>query len=135
MDRGSSKHGPKLDEQMAHETEDLVRSRGHSTHTEEWRQTEPVDEVDELRALRPAVAGGPPLAASEEDIELRSALARAVGRHAFPAHRDALLAQAEAADAPRELIDRLGGLGQAESFANVGEVARAIGLVPPDGPW
>jgi hypothetical protein len=66
MERGSSKHGPQLDQAMAHETEDFVRS-GHSTHT--------------------------------------------------------------------DLRDRIAALPGGRRFANVGEVARAIGILPGDGRW
>jgi hypothetical protein len=52
IDRGSSKHGPRLDQGMAKEVGGLVRS-GHSTRAEEWHDPEPPgDEADDqwLRA-------------------------------------------------------------------------------------
>ena len=130
MERGSSKHGPQLDQEMAHETQDVVRS-GHSTHTEEWRQPEPVDEVRQPRPPSP----GSPDRPDSEDIQLRSTLASAVARSAFPAGRETLLQCAGDANAPPELLDRLAALPASRNFANVGEVARALGLVPEEGPW
>lgn len=45
-ERGSSKHGPILDEKMQQETRGL-RNAAQSPHVEDWRETEPVpDETD-----------------------------------------------------------------------------------------
>jgi hypothetical protein len=43
MERGNTKHGPAHDEQMAHETEGMVRGSAQRPHGEEWRETEPVE--------------------------------------------------------------------------------------------
>ncbi len=42
MQRESSKHGPRRDEEMEEEAETILRS-GQPPHTEEWRETEPFD--------------------------------------------------------------------------------------------
>ena len=42
MERESSKHGPRLDEEMEEETETIVRS-GQPSAAEEWRETELFD--------------------------------------------------------------------------------------------
>ena len=42
MDRESSKHGPRLDEEMEEESQTILRS-GQPSRTEEWRETEPFD--------------------------------------------------------------------------------------------
>ncbi len=122
MDRESSKHGPRLDEEMAHETEDLVRS-GHATHTEEWRQPEPVDEV---RQPRPG-ADGPRRGPSAEDIELRSLLAQALSP-CFPADAATLRRRAEEAGLPEPVTAAIAGLPAGQHFGNVGDLARALGL-------
>jgi hypothetical protein len=50
MERGSNKHGPRLDDELKHETEGLVRS-GHPTHAEEWKEPEPLQPMeDEIEA-------------------------------------------------------------------------------------
>jgi len=123
MDRESSKHGPHLDDEMAHETQDVVRS-GHSTHTEEWRQPEP---IEELRPRRP-VADGPPNAPSSEDIETRALLAQALGPGTFPADTETLRRRAEEVDLPAELTESLAGLPARQRYVNVGDLARALGL-------
>jgi hypothetical protein len=53
-DRGSSKHGPKLDEEMQKEVEGRVRSGGQPTRAEEWHDPEP--DVEEPQFGNPAEA-------------------------------------------------------------------------------
>lgn len=53
--RGNTKHGPQLDEQMEQETRGMVQGHG-SPHAEPFRETEPLpddtDEKDVERAFR-----------------------------------------------------------------------------------
>jgi Protein of unknown function (DUF2795) len=121
--RESSKHGPLLDEQMAHETEGLVRG-GHETHAEEWKETEPTGPTSHRRANPP----GTPHLADGDDLERRSELARALTRSVFPADRDAIVAHLERTGAEQELIDEARTLPGGRRYGNVGEVARALGL-------
>jgi Protein of unknown function (DUF2795) len=130
MDRGNSQHGPRLDEEMAHETEDIVRD-GHSSHTEEWRQPEPAGEGAHVHPLGPPTPGGP----DSEEIELRSELARVMDRHTFPASRDDLLRRVQDAGTPPALADGIAALPADSIYSSVGDVARALGLVPEDGAW
>ena len=45
-ERGSSKHGPGLDDQMKHETDGMVKGN-QPAHVEEFRETEPFpDDTD-----------------------------------------------------------------------------------------
>ncbi|MBO0776545.1 MAG: DUF2795 domain-containing protein [Actinobacteria bacterium] len=127
MDRESSKHGPQLDDEMAHETEDVVRS-GHASHTEEWRQPEP---IGDLRQPRPE-AEQPPAGPNREDVEARSVLARALGPGTFPANAETIRRRAEEADLPAPLTDAIGALPAGQSYRNVGDLARALGLETED---
>lgn len=43
MDRSTSKHGPRLDEQMKKEVEGQMRA-GHPTRAEEWHDPEPIED-------------------------------------------------------------------------------------------
>ena len=46
-ERGNTKHGPRQDEELAHEAQPFVQGHGPS-HVEEWRQTEPMpDDTDD----------------------------------------------------------------------------------------
>jgi hypothetical protein len=123
MGRESSKHGPQLDEEMAHETEDIVRS-GHAAHTEEWRQPEPVDEGHPFRP----VTGGPPGGPGIDDIETRSLLARELTPGIFPADGRTLRRRAEDVGLPPALTESIASLPAGQRYANVGDLARALGL-------
>lgn len=56
IERGSSKHGPELDEQMKREVEDAERG-GRPSHSQEWPETEPfTEETTETEAV-PSAGG------------------------------------------------------------------------------
>jgi hypothetical protein len=55
MDRGSSKHGPKLDDAMKKETRGQVQAN-HPTRAEEWHDPEPP--LDEEPTGEESVGGG-----------------------------------------------------------------------------
>lgn len=56
-ERGSSKHGPILDEKMQQETRGL-RNAGQSPHVEDWRETEPVPDETDSPEVQEAFGGG-----------------------------------------------------------------------------
>jgi hypothetical protein len=62
------------------------------------------------------------------DIEARAALAETLGKEVWPADRDALIAKAEEAHAPDAVLGRLRRLTGGQEFANVQEVAQALGI-------
>ncbi|MFC5910609.1 hypothetical protein [Streptacidiphilus monticola] len=115
-DRGSSKHGPALDDEMAHEVEGQVRS-GQPSRAEEWHDPEPpVDREEDSSGAgtEPGSEGGSqagtdPAAESLEsepertpgyDVEAEQADQRAQGE------RDAR-AEQEAEEAMRPRSDQL----------------------------
>lgn len=52
IQRGNTKHGPNLDEQMEQETRGMVQGHG-SAHAEPFRETEPLpDDTDEAEVER-----------------------------------------------------------------------------------
>jgi hypothetical protein len=71
---------------------------------------------------------GTPSGTDPDDIERRAALAEALGKEVWPADRDTLLAKAEEAGAPDGVIAHLRRLPGGEQFANVQDVAQALGL-------
>jgi hypothetical protein len=131
MERGSDKHGPVRDESMKHEVEGEVRS-GRRTHVEEWRQAEPVaeDQLDLEGAHREPRSGGTPPGMTPEDVEIRSELARYLGRAAYPADRDELVRVMAEHHAPDRLIEAVSTLPEGVAFANVAEVAEGLGIHP-----
>lgn len=56
-ERGSSKHGPILDEKMQQETRGL-QNAGRSPHAEDWRETEPVPDDTDSAEVQEAFEAG-----------------------------------------------------------------------------
>ena len=128
MERGSDKHGFRLDDAMAAETEGLVRS-GHNTHKEEWREAEPSGEDQPDVDLVPdgTLEGGSPDGMDAGDVEGRSELAGYLGQHVYPADRAALEAKAAESNAPDRILDLISRLPADRRYANVSEVWVALG--------
>src|SRR4051812_2842828 len=128
MERGSDKVSPRLDEQMAHETEGLVRS-GHSTHAEEWRDPEPSGEDQPDADLAPSgtLHGGTPQGMDADDVEGRAELATFLGRDIYPAVRAQILDLVRERQAPERIIDLVRQLPAGRPFHNVNEIWAAIG--------
>ena len=120
MERGNTKHGPVRDEELAHETEGMVRADPQPAHTEEWRQPEPVDDPRELFDAENAQA--------EEAIELRSELARLLTRDEFPLTRSGLLAVLDQKDASPPLVALVSTLPGRPRYHSTHEVLEALGL-------
>jgi hypothetical protein len=122
MERTSSKHNPRLDDELKHETEPLVRS-GEESHVEEFREQEPPgDHEPEARygldAERYGGLGPDPVSARRE-----------LSRHlpnAFPADRERLLEAARAAEAPQEVLDVIGRLPAGQRFETVHDAFEAL---------
>src|ERR1700761_6600051 len=92
MERGNTKHGPLRDDELAKDTEDMVRGDPQPGRVQEEREPEPLDDPRELFEADTALT-------EEEAIELRSELARLLTRDEFPLTRSALLAILDAKDA------------------------------------
>ncbi|WP_344945943.1 DUF2795 domain-containing protein [Sphaerisporangium flaviroseum] len=130
IQRGSSKHGPRADEEQKHEVEGVIRGGG-PTRTEEWRQPEPMQDPEEAlkpRRYPPGHEPRTPEGISPEDVDRRSTLAAWLSDTRYPAERAALLAHAHARKAPDGLIEMLRDLPSGQRFRNLGEVARALGI-------
>ncbi|MFB9881354.1 DUF2795 domain-containing protein [Planobispora siamensis] len=131
MERGSAKHGSRLDDQQKHETEGMTRGGG-TTHAEEWKEPEPMPAVAEdsmtRSPSRPADREpGTPIGMTPYDVERRGNLAKWIsGTSVFPADRDALLSRAEMEGAPDPVIEELRSLPNA-TYTNMAEVAEALG--------
>jgi hypothetical protein len=126
MPRDSAKHGPRLDEEMRHETEGMVRGGGQ-THAEEWKETEPGEEFHGSAQMPPErQAGGVDMTARE--VEWRSEIAQVLAPLGYPADRGQILAFLEHHHAPDNMITAMTGLPKDRKFRNVGEIARAIGV-------
>ncbi len=125
MERGSSKHGARLDEELEHETQSITRT-GQPPHTEEWRETEPFDERH--LSLPADHEPGTPPGMTPADVDRRSDLARYLPRGDFPADRDTLVGQLERTWAPDDVTDTVRRLPEGSRFAAFGDVVRALGI-------
>ncbi len=128
MERGNTKHGPVHDQEMAKETQGMVRGSAHRAHGEEWREPEPVD--DGIPPVRRGDGANP--RPSGRDYELRHELARVLTRGWFPADRDAVLARLADSDAPEDLTERVAALPEGARFAAPRDVLVALGINSPE---
>jgi hypothetical protein len=127
MERGSSKHGPELDDQMEREDEPLLRS-GQPPRTEEWRETEPYDPGHLDLELPEDQEPAAPRGMTPADVELRSDIARWLPPHKLPEDRDALLEFLQHEGAPDDVVAAIGRLPAGRKFGTIGEIVRALGI-------
>ena len=71
---------------------------------------------------------GTPSGTDPADIERRAALAEVLGKEVWPADRDALVAKAQEASASDDVLGQLRRLPADQEFANMQDVAQALGL-------
>ena len=124
----STKHSPRVDEELEHEIQGMVRG-GHSTRAEEWRDPEPTAEGDPDIDLDPAgtLVGGTPVGMYPDAVVARAELARWLVRHDFPNDRAALIEAARGRFAPDAVIAELERLPEGQTFERIGDVVRALG--------
>ena len=127
MERGSDKHSPRVDEQLDHETRSLRQGSPVESRVEEFREQEGPGEDQPTPDAR--LSGGRATAASLDldDAEARADIARFLNPSRFPADREALLADAEANQAPVHVLERLQALPEGRSYENVQDVWSTLG--------
>jgi len=130
MERGNSKHSPRVDEQMEHEVEGMMTAE-RPTRAEEWKEAEPAgeDQADPGRLEEPAGRQpGTPPGMTIQDVELRSELAEHLPRSVFPTDESGLLAHLVDSNAPDRLQQLIRQLPSGRTYDHVGEVVQALGL-------
>jgi hypothetical protein len=128
MERGNSKHGPRLDEEMSREVSGTVQGTVGS-RAEEWRQPEPAgeDQPEATAAPTSAERTGVPAGMTPNDVEQRSRLGRYITLSALPGDRESLRRTAEANEAPDDILADLDRLPPKAEFRTVSEVWAALG--------
>jgi hypothetical protein len=123
MERGSDKHGARMDDALESEVRGLVRA-GHETRGEEWKSAEPSGEDQPDVDLVPdgTLVGGVPEGMTETDVEARAEIASYLGKEVWPADRDTLIERATAMHAPDRVLDQLRQLPDGVAFATMQEV-------------
>jgi hypothetical protein len=124
----STKHSPRVDENLEQEVEGMVRA-DRSTRAEEWREVEPSAEGDPDVDADPAgtLVGGTPVGMYPDAVVARAELARWLVRHDFPNDRSGLVEAARGHHAPDAVIAELEGLPEGQTFERIGDVVRALG--------
>ena len=111
MERESTQHSPRLDDQMAHESDSLTKgSASEESRSREERVLEESTE-DDVKTM----------------LDMRAELARHVTAAHWPAGRDELVHVAHGDQAPQIILDSLRRLPDGERFENVQEVWAALG--------
>jgi hypothetical protein len=124
MERGNTKHGRILDDNLGKE---------EATSVDEF-DTEPSDdaEADVRWEDGTSRAGGAPVGMTYEEVEQRSRLGRYIPTHVLPGGRDDLLVGASEMQAPDDVIALLRSLPAADRFATVSEIWEALGHTNED---
>lgn len=130
MDRGSSKHGPRLDEAMATETRGLTQGSPSSPRVEPWRDPEPAgeDQPDTGVLTRPELTANSqgPAEPTPQEREGLAELGRHLRRSVFPADATTLVEEAATNNAAEELIAALGQLPAGREYETVLQVWNAL---------
>ncbi|MFC0526959.1 DUF2795 domain-containing protein [Phytohabitans kaempferiae] len=136
MDRGNSKHGPRLDEEMAREVRGTVQGVAGS-RAEEWREPEPAGEDQPEATGVPAGdrRAGAPQGMTDQEVEQRSRLGRYLELSALPADREHLRHTAEKNQAPDDVIDALNRLPAGRTYETVSEVWATLGHANESTRW
>ena len=130
MDRGSSKHSPRMDERLEHDVQGMMKGE-RPTHAEEWKEPEPAgeDQPDPGRLGEPADRQpAPPPGMTREEVELRSQLGEHLHRTVFPADVSGLLDALAQTQAPDLLLQLVRQLPTGRVFTSLAEVLAALGL-------
>jgi Protein of unknown function (DUF2795) len=121
--RDSSKHSPRLDDELKKEIGSLVHGSPAESRKEEWREQE--GGADGER--EPSSRTGDPYALGPDTETARAELSRHMRLSAFPGDRDALLAEAEENNAPEPVLQALRRLPEGQQFETVYDVWEALG--------
>ncbi|MFR9775291.1 DUF2795 domain-containing protein [Micromonospora sp. MS34] len=130
MERGNSKHSPRVDDNMRQEVEGLVQGPGTGgSRVEESRQPEPAgeDQPEPKTLTAGASRGGNPQGMSMDDVEARSRLGKFITMTALPGDRETLVANARENQAPADIVAALERLPDGTRYQTVSEVWAALG--------
>jgi hypothetical protein len=116
----SAQHGQRLDDQMEHEVEALVRGAPVDPRAREELEFQPIEQVT-------VPLGDPEADEEHREIVERSELARFLRPSALPADADAVLAVATEEHAPDPVLAELATLPAGVQFATVAEIWEALG--------
>jgi hypothetical protein len=126
MDRLSTKHGPRVDDQLKHELGALTQGAPAESRVEEEREQEAPSDGEPTATTRPERDEF--LGLGADAATARREISRHLGLHAFPGQRDALVEHARGEGAGDAVLDALRGLPADREFATVYDVTETLGL-------
>jgi hypothetical protein len=137
MERASSKHNPRVDDQMAHEVRGQVQGGVAGARAEEWREPEPAGEDQPEPTMIPAGhrPGGAPPGLTVDEAEGRSRLGRYVDLSVLPTDRDGLVRSAQENNAPDDVVAELRRLPAGTTYRTVSEAWGALGHLNEEHRW
>ncbi len=124
----STKHSPRVDEELEHEVQGLLKG-DRATRSEEWREVEPQAEGDPDidRVPDGSFSGGVPQGMDADAVAARAELARWMTRADFPSTGPELVEAARDHRAPDAVVAELERLPEGETYERIGDVVRALG--------
>lgn len=126
MERESTQHGPRIDEDLAHRTASLTHGAAEESRSQEARLEEE-DAIGGMNPSRRPDLPGPTPSLSDTDLAERADLARYLAGAHFPATGSSLVKHASARNAIDSVMDRLRSLAPDASFENFAAVWTAGG--------
>jgi hypothetical protein len=127
LERGSDKHGPRVDDELDRETRSLQQGAPVESRVEEHREQEGPGDDQPVPDARLAEGRATAASLDLDDAETRADMARFLAPSVFPADREALLADAEGNHATDEVPERLRALPAGRAYENVQDVWSALG--------
>jgi hypothetical protein len=121
MERGSDKHGARVDEQLEHETAALTHGAPDEGRTE-GRTQEGLVADEPTTGHRPELDEPLSNGLTETDVELRAQVAAAVAPAQFPATSEVLRETARAEHAAADVLALLDGLPDGRTYEVVQEI-------------
>ncbi len=124
----STKHSPRVDDELGHELQGMLRAE-RATRSEEWREVEPQAEGDPDIDASPAgsLVGGTPVGMDADAVVARAELARWLDRADFPSNGPDLVEAARDHRAPDAVVAELERLPDGQIYERIGDVVRALG--------
>ena len=124
----STKHSPRVDEELEHETQGMMRAE-RATRAEEWREVEPVAEGEPDIDADPGgtLVGGTPVGMDPDAVVARAELARWMDRADFPSTGAELAEAARNHHAPDAVVAEFERLPAGDTYERIGDVVRALG--------
>jgi hypothetical protein len=127
MERGSSHHAPRIDDELAAESAPMLHGATLSARDREDLEPEVPAADEEGASPEVLVSDAEPDVPAHDEVLARSELARWLLPSSFPARAATLAAVAAKQGAPGDVVSSLEGIADTRIFETVGELWTALG--------